>query len=130
MTGLNYLNRTSTMANYWKHNDLTGDNTRERPYANLYQKFTTRSNVFQVYFTAQTLRKARSLRPAQVDTRKDTVTSEFRGSALIERYLDFSAAGSAILAKNDYGDGNSLNTKQPLEQLYHYRILETKQFSP
>lgn len=130
MTGLNYFNRTSTMANYWKHNDLTGDNTRERPYANLYQKFTTRSNVFQVYFTAQTLRKARSLRPGQVDSRRDTVTSEFRGSALIERYLDFSQAGATALAANDYGDGNGLNSKVPLEHFYHYRILETKQFSP
>ncbi|MDB6118183.1 MAG: Verru Chthon cassette protein, partial [Verrucomicrobiaceae bacterium] len=130
MKGMDEHNRRSTMAAYWKHNDLTGDNTRERPYANLYQKFTTRSNTFRVYFTAQTLRKARSLLPNQVDTRRDTVTSEYRGSALLERYLDFSTAGTAALSNNDYGNGDSLVGKKSLESFYHYRVIEMKQFAP
>lgn len=132
MSGLTKNNRKNAMQTYWKHNDLTGDNTRERPYANLYQKFTTRSNTFRVYFTAQTLRKARSLPPSQVDTRRDTVTSEFRGSALLERYLDFSPAGTVALSRFDYGDGTSLTGtgRKSLESFYHYRIIEMKQFSP
>ena len=130
VTGLVGATRRGAMAAYWAHNDLTGDNTRERPYANLYQKFTTRSNTFRVFFTAQTLKKARSLPPNQVDTRKDTVTAEYRGSALFERYLDFSAAGAAKLAKYDYGAGNPLTGMPTLEDSYHYRIIEMKQFSP
>ena len=130
MTGLNENNRHDAMLAYWKHNDLTGDNTRERPYANLYQKFTTRSNTFQVYYIAQTIRKARSLLPTQVDTRRDTVTSEYRGSAILERYLDFGPAGSAKLATYDYGAGRPLTGMPSLEQFYHYRVIEEKQFSP
>ncbi len=130
MTGLNGATRRTAMVAYWLRNDLTGDNTRERPYANLYQKFTTRSNTFRVFFTAQTLKKARSLPPNQVDTRKDTVTAEYRGSALFERYLDFSAAGAAKLAKYDYGAGAPMTGMPTLEDSYHYRIIEMKQFSP
>ena len=130
MTGLDENTRRNAMLAYWKHNDLTGDNTRERPYANLYQKFTTRSNTFQVYYIAQTIRKARSLLPTQVDTRRDTVTSEYRGSAILERYLDFSPAGSAVLANYDYGAGRPLTGMPSLEKFYHYRVIEEKQFSP
>ncbi|MDB6137136.1 MAG: Verru Chthon cassette protein, partial [Verrucomicrobiaceae bacterium] len=130
MTGLDEHTRKSTMLAYWQHNDLTGDNTRERPYANLYQKFTTRSNTYRVYFTAQTLVKARSLQPTQVDTRRDTITAEYRGSALLERYLDFSNAGAAALGKYDYGSGQLITGMPSLERFYHYRILEMKQFSP
>ncbi len=130
MTNLVGAGRKQAMAGYWQHNDLTGDNTRERPYANLYQKFTTRSNVFRVFFTAQTIKKARSLAPNQVDTRRDSVTSEYRGSALIERYLDFSSAGALKLSKNDYGAGGPLNNMPSLEDSYHYRVIEMKQFSP
>ncbi len=130
MSGMDQRTRKNTMRTYWQHNDLTGDNTRERPYANLYQKFTTRSNTFRVYFTAQTLRKARSLLPSHVDTRRDTVTSEFRGSALLVRYLDFSPAGTATLGASDYGNGDSLSGRKSLESFYHYRVIEMKQFSP
>ena len=131
LTGLTQDTRLTAMRTYWKHNDLTGDNTRERPYANLYQKFTTRSNTFRVYFTAQTLKKARSLEPNEVDTRKDTVTSEYRGSALFERYLDLSTSGAAVLSAYDYGAATNLTAlSKSLESFYHYRIIELKQFAP
>ena len=130
MTNLVGESRKQAMAAFWAHNDLTGDNTRERPYANLYQKFTTRSNTFRVFFTAQTLKKARSLPPNQVDTRKDSITAEYRGSALFERYLDFSQAGAAKLAAQDYGNGLPLAGRPTLEDSYHYRVIEMKQFSP
>ena len=119
------------MNQFWNYNQLTGDNTRERPYSNIYQKVTTRSNTFRVYFMAQAVKKAKSVAPDRIDLTKDTVTGEYRGSALIERFLDFSAAerGSAPAAFPDYADPSPLS-KASLETFYHFRILETKQFTP
>lgn len=128
ISGLNDLSGTTAintgMSTYWRYNNLTGDNTRERPYASLYQKFTTRSNTFRVYFISQTIRKAKSVNPSVLDESKDSVTAEYRGSALIERYL-----GSGL---PDYAANESVSPfSQPsLENFYHYRILEMKQFSP
>ncbi len=127
----NDAQRRAAMNLFWNYNQITGDNTRERPYSNIYQKVTTRSNTFRVYFMAQAIRKAKSVSPDQIDLSKDTVTGEYRGSALIERFLDFSAAerGSAPVAFPDYADASPL-TKRSLETFYHFRILETKQFTP
>ncbi len=124
--------RRPTMAQFWNRNQITGDNTRERPYSNIYQKVTTRSNTFRVYFMAQAIKKAKSVAPDQIDLNKDTVTGEYRGSALLERFLDFSSAerGSAASPFLDYADGSSPFTKPSLENFYHFRIIEMKQFSP
>ena len=125
------------MNSFWEHNNVTGDNTRERPYANLYQKFTTRSNTFRVHFRVQVLKKARSVLPNQVDESKDTVTAEYRGAALFERYLDFSStATSSTNAKTRLPDyarvaaSGSPFSEPSLETKFHYRVLEMKQFAP
>lgn len=121
----------SQMLTFWKNHGLTGDNTRERPYANLYQKLTTRSNTFRVYYRAQAMKKARSLAPNQVNTvtgtggGADTIVAEYRGSALIERYLDLS--GTTV---PNYADGSDPMAKTSLEAYYRYRVLESKQFAP
>lgn len=124
------VNPGTSMNTFWQQNALTGDNTRERPYLNLYQKLTTRSNTFRVYYRAQSLRKARSLAPGTVNTvagtgqSTDTVVAEYRGSALIERYLDL---GATVLP--DYASGSPMS--QPsLESFYRYRVVESKQFAP
>lgn len=120
------------MLTFWKNHALTGDNTRERPYANLYQKLTTRSNTFRVYYRAQALKKARSLPPDQVRTvasnsaSTDTIVAEYRGSALIERYLDLSDPNSIP----NYADGTNPIARTSLEAFYRYRVLESKQFAP
>jgi uncharacterized protein (TIGR02600 family) len=106
---------------------LTGDNLRERPYTNLYQKITTRSNTFRVHFRAQSLKKARSLAATKVDTTKDTVTAEYRGSALIERFLDLNDPRVVL---PDYADGSDPFSKRSLEAFYRFRTLEMKQFVP
>ncbi|MEQ1824126.1 MAG: Verru_Chthon cassette protein A, partial [Fimbriimonadaceae bacterium] len=90
----NPATRTGKMRAFWDANRLTGDNTRERPYANIYQKVTTKSNTYRVHFLAQSLLKAKSLAATTVDTTRDTVTSTYRGSALVERYLDSGSADS------------------------------------
>ena len=112
----------SAMRQFWQEHALTGDNAKERPYTNIYQKITTKSNVFRIYFKTQTIKKARSLSPDEFDSTKDTVTAEYQGSALIERYLDFT---------NDvFPDYASLGLGQlSLEHFYRYRVIDMKQFA-
>ncbi|MBX7211639.1 MAG: Verru_Chthon cassette protein A [Verrucomicrobiaceae bacterium] len=121
----------SAMSTFWQLNAITGDNVRERPYANLYQKLTTRSNTFRVHYRAQALKKARSLSPTTVrtvasgDSSTDSVVAEYRGSALIERYLDMTATGIP-----DYAGSTSPMNQPSLENFYRYRVIESKQFTP
>lgn len=128
LKGQSYSSLQGTINAFWNVNALTGDNTRERPYANLYQKITTRSNTFRVHFVAQTIRKARSVAADQIDETKDNVTAEYRGSALLERFLDFTNKRSEDYT--DYGALPSPFAVPSLESEYRYRVLEMKQFLP
>lgn len=76
------------LENFWQDHKLTGDNTRERPYAHLYSRLTTRSNTFRVHFIAQALQKARSTPPERFIAGKDQVTATTRGSSLLSRSLN------------------------------------------
>lgn len=120
----------ATMDKFWQDHAVTGDNTRERPYANLYQKLTTRSNTFRVFYRAQSIKKARSIASGTVRTvstkgeSTDTILAEYRGSALIERYLDMG------VTLPDYAGASDPFTLPSLESYYRYRILESKQFAP
>ena len=105
---------------------LVGDNTRERPYANLYSRVTTKSNTYTVYCTVQSLKNAQP----QTDTAQGiwneatgAVTGEYRGSTIIERYLD-----SNSKTFPDYL--NNPNILTSLEPYYKWRVLETRQFAP
>lgn len=82
---------------------LTGDNSIERPYAITYPRVTSKSNTYQIHVRAQSLRvspasaAAGEFRPA-----RDGIKGEFRGSFIIERYLDpsvqtYDPAGTAGL---------------------------------
>lgn len=73
---------------FWDKHRLTGDNSKEQPYAHLYPRLTTRSNTYRVHFIAQSIRKASSLPAHLINTRKDQVVGTFRGSALIRRHID------------------------------------------
>ena len=73
---------------FWQQHRLTGDNSKEQPYAHLYPRLTTRSNSYRVHFIAQSLKKARSVPADQINLRKDQVTATVRGSALIQRHID------------------------------------------
>jgi hypothetical protein len=59
----------------------------------------------------------------------DSVTAEYRGSAVIERYLDFADPALLPTAGLDYALGNPL-AKQSLENLHRYRIISQKRFDP
>jgi uncharacterized protein (TIGR02600 family) len=131
----------SNMDNYWTANELTGDNTRERPYANLYPLFTTKSNTYTVHFRVQTLKQA--LGPAASSTAwqswregTDIVAAEYRGSQTIERYIDPNAAtNSSGTAMPDYAavlssPGSTFPPATPLSLFYKFRVVSTKQFPP
>lgn len=112
-----------TMESFWTQHAPTGDNSRERPYTNLYSKLTTKSNSYTVHYRAQSLRKRpSSLVAADVwEEGKDAVEGEFRGSTAIERYID----------PNDpeFKDC-ATRPDATLESLYRFRILSQNQFSP
>ncbi len=102
---------------------ITGDNTRERPYANLYAKLTTKSNTFNVHMRVQLLRKH-----ASADTNHavwnedlDAVVAEHRGSALIERYVDASDPNLPDFATK---------TDATLDNYARFRIVSINKFAP
>lgn len=107
------------MEAFWRAHRLTGDNTRERPYAGLYPRVTTRSNTFRVHFIAQTIKKARSSGPDTMGD-GDKISGEHRGSTLIERHLDPTQAGLPDFATNPAG--------QTLDHYHEFRILQTQRF--
>ena len=125
ITNKNLAFRTE-MSKFYASRRITGDNTRERVYANIYQKLTTKSNAFRIFYKAQTIKKAKSLSPMEVDTTKDSVTAEYQGSALLQRYLDVSSNALPDYARLTSPAGR----ENSLEQFYRYRVLEMKQFAP
>jgi Tfp pilus assembly protein PilX len=109
---------------------LVGDNTRERPYSDLYSRVTTKSNTFTVYYTVQSLKNAEpqvnnpgSTTPGQQmwDETKGNVVGEFRGSTIIERYLD---------PNENMPDFLGSPGAQSLEPYYKWRVIESRQFAP
>jgi uncharacterized protein (TIGR02600 family) len=112
-------------ASFWATRRLTGDNVRERPYANIYGKITTQSNTFRVHYRAQALKKARSSNRIKFDPEVDAVLNDYRGSALIERRID--PADSRI---PDYGASLNPTSLPPLDDFYRFRVLEMKRFMP
>ncbi|GEP42277.1 hypothetical protein BGE01nite_15680 [Brevifollis gellanilyticus] len=113
------VNGKDQMEAFWSERRLTGDNTRERPYAGIYPRVTTRSNTFRVHFIAQTLKKARASKPDKMEI-EDRVTGEYRGSSLIERHLDPTQSDLPDFATNAAG--------QTLDHFHQLRVLETRRF--
>ncbi len=102
--------------------EATGDNTREAPYGQIYPRVCTRSNVFKVHYRVQALQKARSTSPGTWDESKDRVAGEYRGEAVIERYIDPKRSGIPDFA--------GASGTQTLDDYYDYRVLGRKQFAP
>ena len=74
---------------FWTSNNLTGDNSLEKPYSMIYPRVTTKSNIFTVHVLAQSLKKI-TTDPNQNSwvENKDLVLSEYRGAYTIEKYFD------------------------------------------
>jgi hypothetical protein len=104
---------------------ITGDNLREKPYGDLYPRLTTKSNTYTVHMRVQTLRKKPGPNHAVWDEVSDQVTSEYRGSSTIERYID---------PHDPRFDGNHPDyidvDKKSLEPAYRFRVVNSKRFQP
>ncbi|RYD72604.1 MAG: Verru_Chthon cassette protein A, partial [Verrucomicrobiaceae bacterium] len=113
-------------ASFWNNqNGLTGDNQRERPYAHIFPRLTTRSNVYTVYVRAQGIRKNPNAPADEFDPITDQVTGEYRGQTTIERYIDPNdpALRDYDPAKDGSGSGGGA-----VDRFYRFRIVNTKQF--
>ena len=113
-------------AGSWYGNDfgLVGDNVRERPYADIYSRITTKSNTFTVFFTVQALKNSPASPPGQWSEATGSVVGEYRGSVDLERYLQQSNSIP------DYLDNLSTSGTTSLEPNYRWRVLENNQFAP
>jgi uncharacterized protein (TIGR02600 family) len=115
---------SETEADFWDKHAITGDNTRERPYANLYGKLTTRSNTFTVHVRAQVLRQSpRKRGESWANWREDgdQRVSEYRGSTTLERYIDPSDPTLAEVATD---------TNVVVDSAYRLRVVGTRKFVP
>lgn len=73
---------------FWSQHALTGDNVRERPYANLHALLTTKSNSFTVFVRAESIEKAEGSAPDVFSPGEDTITESWSGRGRVERFLD------------------------------------------
>ena len=114
----------TVMSNWWTSYTYTGENSKERPYARIYPKLTTKSNVYTVHYTVQVLKKLPSGTQDQWDDTKDKVLSTYRGSTMIERFVN--PIDASI---KDYRSLTPAQWSQnPLP--YKFRIVNQRQFSP
>jgi uncharacterized protein (TIGR02600 family) len=118
----------TNMLNYWADHALTGDNSRERPYADIYPRLTTKSNTFTIHMRVQTLQQTKAdLGTTTWNEATDVVTGEYRGSEIVERYVDPSNGNIP-----DYAGSPSVSptAETQLGTLYKWRVVSTKQFAP
>jgi uncharacterized protein (TIGR02600 family) len=108
----------ATTPAWWNNFLLTGDNTREFPYGDLYARLTTKSNTYTVHVRVQSLKKNTATNPAQWDEHRDAIVSEYRGATTVERYIDTNAT------LPDFATA----TAGSAENYYKIHIINTKKF--
>jgi len=101
---------------------LVGDNVRERPYANIYPRLTTKSNTFTVYYTVQTLKNPPGNNPETWTESRGVVTGELRGATTLERFLD--------PADRNIPDYATTPNAPGLDTFYQWRVLSSSTFAP
>jgi uncharacterized protein (TIGR02600 family) len=111
----------SQAAAFWTNNLNTPENVREKSYTDLYAHLTTKSNVYMVHFRVQTLKQSPASTVGTWREGIDQVTGEYRGSSLIERYLDASDTTLPDFATNPAKNINNW---------YKFRVISTKKFAP
>ncbi len=107
----------SELNTFWSTHRLTGDNSREMPYAHLYPRFTTRSNTYRVHFVVEPMIKARGTKPNIVNRLKDRATARMQGSCVVTRQIDFK--------RTDLPDYLTDNEARPLDHFYEWQIVST-----
>ncbi|MEM9480624.1 MAG: Verru/Chthon cassette protein A, partial [Verrucomicrobiota bacterium] len=108
----------SAMKNFWARHRLTGDNTKERPYAHILPHLTTRSNTYRIHFISESLQPSRSASPGTFVEDRDRVAGRYQGSALIERYIE--PKDEELIDLHDLDKGPRLQNR------YRYRISTQK----
>ena len=109
---------------FWAKNQLTGDNSRERPYNGLYPRLTTKSNTYTIHVRAQALAAPVNGAANTWVENPQLITSEYRGSVTINRYLDPEDPNIPDFA----APANLL--QYSIDNYYKYRVLETRRFLP
>ena len=127
------LDAPNKRAAFWTANAQTGDNYRERLYAHIYPRLTTKSNTYTVHYRVQTLRQRPSTGDVDPeshylkwDEARDSVLSELRGHTTIERFVDPEDKRFRSSQKEDRLDVE----QQSIEDAYRFRIIYHKRFSP
>jgi uncharacterized protein (TIGR02600 family) len=121
---------TSNISGWWASantsTNMTGANGRQQPYAHLYSLLTTKSNTFQVHMRVQVLTKNSTGNQAVFDeSAGDSVVGEYRGSAIVERYVD---PNDTTLP--DFASTFTTAGQNTLDPYYRFRIVSTKAFTP
>jgi hypothetical protein len=117
---------TANIKAWWKANSFTADNEREAPYSALYSRTTTQSNSYTVHWKVQTLKKS-AADPTHWTEGVDAVTSELKGSTLIERYID---PGTPLPDYATNTPAKSGGTIQPMNYYYKWRVDAETYFQP
>ena len=118
----------SSTPTWWNNYQFTGDNTREQPYAYLLPRLTTKSNTYTVHYRVQILKKMKNdQNQNQWVEARDAVVSEFRGNAIIERYIDPNDPAIPDFAGPS---APALATGINLANFYRWRTVQQKQFIP
>jgi hypothetical protein len=112
-----------SIRSFWEKHKLTGDNTLEAPYKHIYPRLTTRSNAYKVYATAQTLVKERGSDPNVFEPELDQVAAEYRGSVVIERFIN----PNKDEIPNYFED--TRHAEPSMENFYQYRVVSVKEFA-
>jgi hypothetical protein len=78
----------AAMREFWSRHRLTGDNAKERPFANIYSRLTTRSNTYRVHYRVEVLQPVAPDGNGRTPREGLVVAAMQEGSAVIERRLD------------------------------------------
>ena len=120
----------SNMQAWWSNFKMTGDNGREDPYNQLYPRLTTKSNTFDIHMRVQVLTQTAAERASGIfdPAAGDSVTGEYRGSALVERYLDPNQTTLPDFATTF--PTNPTGGTSTMDNYVRYRVVGTHAFSP
>jgi len=133
------LSSYASMLDWWEGPDkadptdgfeATGDNLREAPYAQLYPRLCTKSNVFTVHYRVQLLKKSRSTKPGEWDETRDTVAAEHRGQTTLERYLDLNKKTIPEKTIPDFANPDKFDPDKALDDYYNIRVVNRRDFKP
>ncbi len=106
------------------------DNAKEKPYNNIYPRITTKSNTFKVHYRAQILTKAKVTAPDEFDPEIDQVVAEYRGSSIVERYVEPNDPDIPDYASASATSGSSGSTVASLDKFYKFRVVNPTRFAP